>query len=326
MEPAEGENRMRVAMFGYQTWGHRTLQALLDSDHEVALVVTHPRSDHAYERIWGDSVAELAEKHDVPVLLRNRPDDPELLTALREARPDILVANNWRTWLPPELFDLPPHGTLNVHDSLLPSYAGFSPIIWALINGEERVGVTAHRMNAELDAGDILVQRSVAVGPTDTATDLFHRTVDLIAPIVRESLDLIDSGRAASHWQPQDRSRASFFHKRSLEDSRIDWRWPAERLERLVRAQSDPYPNAYTFHRGQRIRIVSAAVSEGRYGGTPGRVFIPEGDGVVIVAGADAHSGRHPGLAIRRLRTDDGTEYAARDYFRTMGGYLTTHP
>lgn len=317
---------MRVAMFGYQTWGHRTLQALLDSDHEVVLVVTHPKSDHAYEKIWDDSVAELAEKNDVPVLLRNRPDDPELLTALREARPDIIVANNWRTWLPPEVFDLPPHGTLNVHDSLLPAYAGFSPLIWALINDEPRVGVTAHRMNAALDAGDVLVQRSVPVGPADTATDLFHRTVDLIAPIVRESLDLIAAGKDVGQWVPQDRARASFFHKRSLEDSRIDWTWPAERLERLVRAQSDPYPNAFTFHRTERLRIVSAGVSEGFYGGTPGRIFIREGDGVVIVAGADAHNGRCRGLLVRRLRTDDGTEYAAEDYFRTMGGYLTRHP
>ncbi|MFJ3899016.1 methionyl-tRNA formyltransferase [Streptomyces sp. NPDC090083] len=317
---------MRVVMLGYQTWGHRTLQALLDSDHEVVLVVTHPKSEHAYEKIWDDSVAELAAKNDVPVLLRNRPDDAELLDAVREARPDIIVANNWRTWLPPELFDLPPHGTLNVHDSLLPSYAGFSPIIWALINGEARVGVTAHRMNGELDAGDVLIQRSVPVGPTDTATDLFHRTVDLIAPIVRESLDLIASGRDAGQWVPQDRSRASFFHKRSAEDSRIDWSWPAERLERLVRAQSDPYPNAYAFHRGERLRIVSAAVSEGRYGGTPGRIFIREGDGVVIVAGPEAHTGRGHGLLVRRVRTDDGTEYAAGDYFRTMGGYLRSRP
>ncbi|MFJ9899219.1 methionyl-tRNA formyltransferase [Streptomyces sp. NPDC091280] len=317
---------MRVVMLGYQTWGHRTLQALLDSDHEVVLVVTHPKSEHAYEKIWDDNVAELAEKNDVPVLLRNRPDDAELLDAVREARPDIIVANNWRTWLPPELFDLPPHGTLNVHDSLLPSYAGFSPIIWALLNDEPRVGVTAHRMNGELDAGDILIQRSVPVGPTDTATDLFHRTVDLIAPIVRESLDLIASGRDAGQWVPQDRSRASFFHKRSAEDSRIDWSWPAERLERLVRAQSDPYPNAYAFHRGERLRIVSAAVSEGRYGGTPGRIFIREGDGVVVVAGPEAHNGRGRGLLVRRVRTDDGTEYAAGDYFRTMGGYLRSRP
>ncbi|MFF3754665.1 methionyl-tRNA formyltransferase [Streptomyces sp. NPDC002018] len=315
---------MRVVMFGYQTWGHRTLQALLDSEHEVVLVVTHPKSDHVYEKIWDDSVAELAEKHGVPVLLRNRPDDEELLRTLREAAPDIIVANNWRTWLPPEIFDLPPHGTLNVHDSLLPAYAGFSPLIWALINGEPEVGVTAHRMDAELDAGDIVFQRSVPVGATDTATDLFHRTVDLIGPIVTDSLDAIASGTA--RWVPQDRSRASFFHKRAIEDSRIDWSWPAEDLERLIRAQSDPYPNAFTHHRGRPIRIVSAAVSEARYGGTPGRIFIREGDGVVIVAGPDARTGRGRGLVIRRLRTEDGTEHAATDYFRTMGGYLTSRP
>lgn len=313
---------MRVVMFGYQTWGHRTLQALLDSEHEVPLVVTHPRSDHAYEKIWDDSVAELAEKHGVPVLIRNRPDD--LAAPLREVDPDVIVATNWRTWIPPEIFNLPRLGTLNVHDSLLPAYAGFAPLIWALINGEERVGVTAHMMDDELDAGDIVLQRSVPVGPTDTTTDLFHRTLELFGPITVDGLALIASGR--TDWVKQDRSQASFFHKRSIEDSRVDWTWPAEEIERLVRAQSDPYPNAFTFHRGERVRILSAAVSAGRYGGTPGRVFIREGDGVVIVAGADARRGRNHGLVIKRVRADDDTEHAAADYFRTMGGYLTDRP
>jgi methionyl-tRNA formyltransferase len=314
---------VRVVMFGYQTWGHRTLQALVGSEHEVVLTVSHPKSDHAYEKIWADSVADLAADNGIPVLLRNRPDD-ELLAALKAAAPDIIVANNWRTWIPPEIFTLPRHGTLNIHDSLLPAYAGFSPLIWALINGEERVGVTAHRMDGELDAGDIVLQRSVPVGPRDTTTDLFHKTLDLIAPITVESLELIASGTA--EWTPQDRSKASFFHKRADEDSRIDWTWTAQELDRLIRAQSDPYPNAFTYHHGQRLRITGARVSDGTYGGTPGRIFYREGDAVVIVAGTDARTGRNRGLAITRVRTEDGADHAAGDYFRTMGGYLTEQP
>ncbi|MEU7588501.1 methionyl-tRNA formyltransferase [Micromonospora sp. NPDC049230] len=314
---------MRVVMFGYQTWGHRTLQALLDSEHEVALVVTHPPSEHAYERIWSDSVADLAAAHGIPVEVRDRPDD-DLLIPLEKADPDVIVATNWRTWIPPRIFELPRRGTLNVHDSLLPAYAGFSPLIWALLNGEQEVGVTAHMMDAELDAGNIVLQRSVPVGPRDTTTDLFHKTLELFGPITVDGLALIASGR--TDWTPQDRSKASFFHKRSDEDNRIDWTWSAEELDRLVRAQSDPYPNAYAFHRGQRLRITAASVSKGNYGGTPGRIFIREGDAVVIVAGAEARRGKSPGLAVERVRLDDGTELAATEYFRTMGGYLTSHP
>ncbi|WP_031465913.1 methionyl-tRNA formyltransferase [Sciscionella sediminilitoris] len=310
---------MRVAMFGYQTWGHRTLSALLGSEHEVVLVVTHPRSEHAYEKIWSDSVAELAEEHQVPVHIAQRPTE-ETVQALRDAAPDIIVANNWRTWIPREIFDLPPRGTLNVHDSLLPAYAGFAPLVWALINGEPEVGVTAHMMNEELDAGDVVLQRSVAVGPRDTASDLVLKTVDLIGPIVVDALAQIEAGTAV--LTPQDRSKASFFHKRAVRDSRIDWTWPAEDLDRLVRAQADPYPNAFTTHNGATLRITEAEVSTAHYGGTPGRVFVREGEGIVIVAGPQARSGHSPGLKLLRVRTEDGTEHAAVDYFKRMGDYL----
>ncbi|GAB4050843.1 methionyl-tRNA formyltransferase [Catellatospora paridis] len=316
---------MRVAMFGYQTWGHRTLQALLEApDLEVVLVVTHPRSDHAYERIWSDSVADLATEHGVPVLIRERPDDEELMAALKEADLDVIVATNWRTWIPPQVFNLPRHGTLNIHDSLLPKYAGFSPLIWALLNDEPEVGVTAHMMDDTLDAGDIVLQRSVQVGPRDTTADLFHKTLALFGPLTVDGLRLIASGR--TDWTPQDRTQASFFHKRADEDLRIDWTWTAQELDRLVRAQCDPYPNAYTYYRGQRIRVVKASVSEAVYGGTPGRIFYREGDGVAIVAGAEARRGRSKGLVIERVRLDDGTELAATELFRTMGGYLGHFP
>ncbi|CRK57261.1 formyltransferase [Alloactinosynnema sp. L-07] len=310
---------MRVVMFGYQTWGHRTLRALLDSEHEVALVVTHPKSDHAYERIWSDSVADLAADHGVEVMLRNRPDE-DVMARLQALEPDLIVANNWRTYIPPKIFTLPRHGTLNVHDSLLPAYAGFSPLIWALINGEKEVGLTAHMMDDELDAGAIVLQRAIPVGDRDTTTDLFHKTIDLIAPVVAECLDQIATGTAV--LTPQDRTKATFFHKRAIEDSLIDWTWSAEELDRLVRALSDPYPNAFTFHNGRRLRILRASVSRANYGGTPGRVFIREGDGVAIVAGPEARRGQGKALVIERIRLDDGTELSATDYFRTMGGYL----
>lgn len=310
---------MRVAVFGYQTWGFRTLEALLDSEHEVVLAVTHPKSGHAYESIWDDPVADLAAGHGVPVLVRDRPDE-DVVRRLKEADPDILVANNWRTWLPPSVFTLPRHGTLNIHDSLLPAYAGFSPLIWALINGEREVGLTAHLMNEDLDAGDIVLQQAIPVEDTDTATTLFHKTVALIPPVTLNALSRIASGR--TDWAKQDRAKATFFHKRSIEDSKIDWTWPAERLERLVRAQSDPYPNAFTHHRGNRLRITAATVSHGRYGGTPGRIFIRESNGIVIVAGPDAHRGHNHGLLVTRVRTEDGQEMPATEYFRTMGGYL----
>ncbi|MGW2397432.1 methionyl-tRNA formyltransferase [Kitasatospora sp. NPDC001664] len=315
---------MRVVMFGYQTWGHRTLRALLESEHDVVLVVTHPASEHAYEKIWSDSVAELAEAHGVPVVIRNRPDDEELYARLKEADPDVIVATNWRTLIPPRIFQLPRHGTLNVHDSLLPEYAGFSPLIWALLNGEPEVGVTAHLMDEHLDAGDIVLQRAVPVGPRDTTTDLFHRTLELFGPITVDGLAEIASGR--TDFTPQDRSRATFFHKRAEEDIRIDWRWSAEELDRLVRAQSAPYPAAFTHHRGRRLEILAARVSEQRYGGTPGRIFYREGDAVVVVAGPDARTGRSHGLAVTEVRTEDGRELPAAEYFTSMGGYLTDRP
>lgn len=316
---------MRVVMFGFQTWGHRTLQALLDSEHEVAMVVTHPPGEGVYEKVWSDSVADLAAAHDVPVVVRERPDDDELVEILKGVDPDVIVATNWRTWIPPRIFALPRRGTLNVHDSLLPAYAGFSPLIWALINGEEQVGVTAHMMDDTLDAGDIVLQRAVPVGPRDTSADLFAKTLELFGPITVDGLAEIASGR--TEFTRQDRSKASFFHKRAEEDLRIDWTWSAEELDRLVRAQSAPYPSAFAFHRGKRLEIVAARVSEACYGGTPGRIFYREGDdGVAIVAGADARRGRNRGLLVTRVRTEDGTELTAQEYFTHMGGYLTRHP
>jgi len=314
---------VRVVMFGYQTWGHRTLRALLKSRHEVCLVVTHPTSDHAYESIWADSVEDLARSEGIEVFLAKRPT-PELIERVAEVAPEVMVANNWRTRLPEELFGIPVHGTLNLHDSLLPKFTGFSPVIWSLISGASHTGLTAHLMDGDLDTGDIVVQRAVEITPTSTGTSLVLDTLGLVPEVLDEALDRLEFGTVTA--VPQDLSQRTFFHKRSERDSLVDWTWPAADIARFVRALSDPYPNAYSYFRGERLRLIASHVSRCTYGGTPGRVFIEEDGGMVIVAGADAYRGQSPGLVLDVVRTDDGVDHHALAYFGHGGGYLTAEP
>jgi methionyl-tRNA formyltransferase len=320
----EEEKSMRIAFLGYQSWGRYVLEALLESRHDVIRVVTHPDSDHEYETIWNDSVADLAASHAIPCLVRRRVEDDEAHCWIRDAEPDILVSSDWRTWVPPRVYLSARYGAINVHDALLPRYGGFAPLNWALINGEREVGVTVHFMNPDFDLGDIVLQRRVPVEAKDTITDLYAKTIELFPGMTLEALDAIEAGRGP--WQPQDPTQATFFHKRSAEDSRIDWRHSADDIVNLVRAQVDPYPNAFAYYRGDRIRVLEASVSPARYGGTPGRVFCPRDDGVVVVCGPQARTGRERGVVLLRVRTDGGEVLAGRDFFTSMGGYLTSHP
>lgn len=308
---------MRVVSFGFQTWGCRTLKALIELDHDVALAVTHPASEQSYKAIWSDSVEELARDHGIPVHLTERVD-AETIDLVKRAEPDVIVVNSWYTWMPPELYNVPPHGALNLHDSLLPSFTGFSPVLWALMSGESEFGLTVHRMDDQLDTGDILIQHSLPIGPADTGTELVMRGLDLIPGALRDALAALESGTAV--WRPQNKAERTYFHKRSERDSLIDWSWPAEDLERFVRALSDPYPRAFSFYRGERIEILEARVSEARYGGTPGRVIVQEGGGVVV-SGPNAYRGGNRGLVITRIRSADGVERRADEFF-ARGGYL----
>jgi methionyl-tRNA formyltransferase len=309
---------MRIVSFGFQTWGYRTLQALIDLSHDVVLAVTHPASEQAYKAIWSSSVEELAQERGIPVHLTEKVD-AETIDLVKRAEPDVIVVNSWYTRMPPELYSLPPHGTLNLHDSLLPKFTGFSPVLWALISGESESGLTVHRMDDGLDTGDILVQKSLPIGPTDTGTELVIRAMELIPAALAEALSALESGTAV--WRPQNKVERTYFHKRSQRDSLIDWSWPAEDLERFVRALSEPYPRAFTFYRGERIEVLDARVSEARYGGTRGRVIVQEGGGTVV-SGPNAFRGCNRALVITRIRTADGVERNGDEFF-ARGGYLT---
>lgn len=304
---------------GFQTWGFVTLQAILEAGYDVPLVITHPESQHVYETIWNESVQRLAQKHNIPTVVCQRADDEALIGRVRDVRPDVILSSDWRTWIRPELFRIPPGGTLNLHDALLPRYGGFAPLNWAIVNGETETGVTVHYVDEDLDLGDILLQRRVAIDPEDTATDLFRRTLPLFGTLAIEALELIRQGRARR--SPQDRSQATFFHKRCERDSRIDWTQPRTRIYNLVRAQSDPYPNAFTTYRGQRLKIKRARLATTCFCGTPGRVFCRTEHGVVVLGGADA-GGPNQGLVIETVQAEGEPPRPANEFFARMGDYL----
>ncbi len=309
---------MRVAMFGFQTWGFSTLQALIDLDHEVVLAVTHPASEQSYKAIFSQSVEELARSNGIPVHVTERVD-AATIELVKRAEPDVIVVNSWYTRMPAELYNLPPHGTLNLHDSLLPKFTGFSPVLWALISGASEFGLTVHRMDDGLDTGDILIQHSLPIKPTDTGTELVLRGIDLIPVALRDALGALESGTAV--WRPQNKAERTYFHKRSERDSLIDWSWPAQDLERLVRALSEPYPRAFSWYRGERLEVLETRVSEARYGGTPGRVIVQEGGGAVV-CGPQAYRGGNRALVITLVRTADGVEHRGAEFF-VRGGYLS---
>ncbi len=311
---------MRLVFLGYQRWGCVALQALLDAGHDVPLVITHPASSQPYEKIWSDSVAGLASAHGIECIERRYANDSQIAEVIQDLSVDLLVSSDWRTWLSPDIYSLARHGAINVHDGLLPRYGGFAPLNWAIINGESQVGVTVHFMNSEFDLGDIILQRAVPVGPADTATDLFHRTLPLFAELTVEAVAQISEGREAR--VAQDPAKATFFHKRGHRDSLIDWSAEAEHICRLVRAQSDPYPSAFTYYRGRELQILSASVSSRTYGGTAGRVFCRREGGVVVVAGPRAHTGECRAVVVSEVRTADSEPMKAVEFFGRMGDYL----
>jgi len=307
---------VRLVFLGYQAWGTRTLQGLLDAGHEIALVVTHPASDDAYASLWDESVRALAERHRVPVLERATVNDPETARLLARHEPELFVMSNWRRWLSPDVYRLAPHGAINAHDALLPAYGGFAPINWAVAAGERETGVTVHLVDEGLDTGDILAREHVPIGFEDTATDVYHRTLPLFPELVTKAVAQLESGTAAP--VAQGRAGASFFPRRSRRDICIDWQRTPTAIYNLVRAQSDPYPSAFTRHDGTELEILSSRLRTGSYRGTPGQIVNREDGGVAVVCGGDGAQA----LVVQRVRPAGGEALAAGDYFERLDGCL----
>jgi len=279
-----------LVVFAYSDIGYECLDLLIARGEAVRVVFTH--EDDPGETRWFRSVAELARRHGIPV----RYDEPrvgsEAAGLIAALAPDLIFSFYYRRMIPTAVLAAARRGAFNMHGSLLPRYRGKAPVNWAVLHGERETGVTFHHMVARADAGDIVDQEAVPIGPEDTAYEVMRRMVPAARRLLDRQLAALKAGTAPR--RPQDEARASKFGGRRPEDGRIDWTQPAARIVNLVRAVARPYPGAFSELNGRRLMVWTArAAGAVSVSGRPGEVMsisplrVRAGEGAVEVLEAE---------------------------------------
>jgi methionyl-tRNA formyltransferase len=244
---------MRVVFAGTPQVALPALDALAASGHELVGVVTRPDAPAGRgRRLVASPVADRAAELGVPVLKPEHPRQPQFQEALRQLRPDCCAVVAYGALLPPEALEIPRHGWVNLHFSLLPAWRGAAPVQHAIWAGDEITGATTFRIVKELDAGPTFGLMTETIRPTDTAGDLLDRLAAGGAQLLVATLDGIDDGSLEARQQAAE--GVSLAPKIGVDDARVDWAEPAAAVDRRVRACT-PAPGAWTTSAGDRVKL-----------------------------------------------------------------------
>jgi methionyl-tRNA formyltransferase len=278
----------RIAFFGTPEFAVPSLLALLAGTDPVVGVICQPDKPAGRgQHVTPPPVKQTAADAGVPVLQPEKVRAPEFLDALRVWSPDLIVVAAYGKILPRALLDLPRHGCINVHASLLPKYRGAAPIQWAILRGEDVTGVTIMQMNERMDAGDILLQRSTHLGAEETYGELQVRLAQLGAAALIEAIASLHAGTLIP--QPQSDAGMTLAPMIKKDDGRIGWARPALHIARMVRA-FNPWPSAFThlgskllkIHRAHCVAIPSAE-SPGCVTAVDAGISVATGDGILVL-------------------------------------------
>lgn len=269
---------LRVVFMGTPEFACPTLQKLIDRGEKLLAVVTQPdRPKGRGQKLVSPPVKVLAERHGIPVLQPLKVRAPEFVEAVRELSPDLIVVVAFGQILPKSLLEIPRHGCINVHASLLPRYRGAAPLNWCIINGETESGVTTMLMDVGLDTGDMLVKRATPIDPDEDTQSLHDRLMVLGAETLAETLDLLVAGSLKP--EKQDDSLSSYAPMLKKEDGLIDWCKKPQTIKNLVRGMN-PWPGAFTLLDGKTLKIYRVMVAEGH--GIPGTVLKADRGGLEV--------------------------------------------
>jgi methionyl-tRNA formyltransferase len=297
---------LRTIFMGTPEFALQTLQGLIDAGCNMVGVFTQPdRPKGRGKQLAAPPVKELALQHGIPVYQPLKLRQPEAVADVQALAPDLIVVVAYGQILPKSVLDIPRYGCINVHASLLPKYRGAAPINKAIIDGEATTGITTMYMDVGLDTGDMLVKKSLTIGPQETAGELHDRLALLGREAMDETLRRLCAGTLQR--EPQEDALSSYAPMMKKEDGHIDWSCSALQVHNKVRGL-DPWPGAYTTCNGELLKLASTSVEMGN-GGTPGSVVAANKNGVRIACGEGT-------LLVRELQLAGRKRLAAADFLR----------
>ena len=295
---------MRIVFMGTPDFAGPSLQALIDAGHDVCAVYTQPDKPQGRKQILtAPPVKTLALEHDIPVFQPNTLKNEDEQARLRELAPEVIIVVAYGKLLPKAVLDIPPHGCINVHGSLLPRWRGAAPIQWAVIAGDEMAGVTTMQMAEGLDTGDMLLTYETKVGEKETAGELFDRLAQSGAELLTQTLVKLDEITP----RPQDDAQSCYAHMLDKQMAVIDWSKSAHEIDCLIRGLN-PWPIALTTLSGERLKVFAAEKAAGN--GEPGTVL--EADpkkGLTVACGEGA-------LGLTEIQLVGGKRMKATDFLR----------
>ncbi|WP_312140114.1 bifunctional UDP-4-amino-4-deoxy-L-arabinose formyltransferase/UDP-glucuronic acid oxidase ArnA [Pantoea septica] len=284
---------MKTIVFAYAEMGCAGISALLNAGYEISAIFTH--ADTSPESHAFPSVARLAAEQGIPVYAPEDASHPLWVDRIKAMQPDFIFSFYYRALLSDSILRTARVGAFNLHGSLLPKYRGRAPLNWVLVNGETETGVTLHHMVKRADAGDIVAQQRVGIDAQDNALTLHRKLVACASELLEGALPAMKRGQIAA--RPQNHSEATLVGRRTPDDGRINWGWPAQRVNNLVRAVTDPWPGAFAFAGTLKFVVWKGRVHANTPPAKPGTVLsvdpflIACGDGALEVLTGQSDNG-----------------------------------
>ncbi len=310
----------RIVFMGTPDFAVPALEALAEA-HQIVGVVTQPdRTSGRGRKLRESPVKQVALERGLPLFQPRTLRTPEALARLAEWEPEVIVVAAFGQILLQDVLDLPPHGCLNIHASLLPRWRGAAPVAAAILAGDEITGVTIMQMDVGLDTGPILAQREKSIRPDDTRATLGEQLSRLGAKLLVEMLPAYLAGDLLPRSQPEE--GIAYAEQLRKKDGLLDWWRPAVELDRQMRAFT-PWPGVFTFWRGQRLKVLEAVPLPDWQGGAPPGCVVGLTDGVVIATGKGALRLENVQLAGKRAMAIEVFLYGQQD---CVGNQLDDEP